>query len=101
MPRRRRQPDGVERRLHPLPAFLHRLVGQPHGQETGSAAGDLHLNVDAARLKPEERDNAHMRDQMKSFMHRNYGDPKVTLGTETARLKSGVSCGVINILLLP
>ena len=60
--RRQRQPDGVQRRLHPFAAFLHRLVGQADGQEAGGARRHLHLHIDAARLEPEERHRSDMRD---------------------------------------
>ena len=38
--------DGMERRPHPLPAFGHRLVAQPHDVELHQARQELRLNVD-------------------------------------------------------
>ena len=65
--RRQRQADGVQRRLHPLPAFLHRLVGQADGEEAGNPPRYLHLHIDAPRLEPQKRDRADMSDQSTSF----------------------------------
>ena len=37
----------MQRRAHPLPAFRHRLVGQPDDSELPAAAiGDVHLHID-------------------------------------------------------
>ena len=36
----------LARGLHPLTAFLHRSVGQPHNDEGGQAVGRVHFGVD-------------------------------------------------------
>ena len=48
---RQRQADGGQRRAYPLPAFRHRLVGQPHnGDHAIAAFADMDLHVHFAGL---------------------------------------------------
>ena len=48
--RRQRQAAGVERRLYPVAALRHRLVGQADDAEIGLTRRDLHLDIDRHRL---------------------------------------------------
>ena len=65
------RPIAAERGVDPLAALAHRLVGQADDEEFGQAAGDLHLDLDRARLEPQERDRGDMRDHqaLPSFLH--------------------------------
>ena len=55
-PRRQGQAGGMERRLDPVAALGHRLVGQADDAEIGVARRDLHLDVDRNGLDPLEGD---------------------------------------------
>ncbi len=44
--RRQRQPQGAQRRAHPLATFADCLVGQPDDGKADVAGGDHHLHVD-------------------------------------------------------
>jgi hypothetical protein len=59
---RHRQAGRVQRRLHPLAAFGHRLVGQADDLHADLAGRDHHLHVDGNRLDALERDSAHARN---------------------------------------
>ena len=57
------EPERGERRLHPLAAFVHGLVGQADQMEPRHAGRDLALHLDAPRLQPKIGDRLHQRDQ--------------------------------------
>ena len=59
---RQRQSQRGQRRLHPLAAFAHCLVGQADEVEAGHAGRDLALHFHAARLKPEIGNRRYQRD---------------------------------------
>jgi len=45
-----REPDGVQRAAHPLPALSHSLVGEAYDGEGRHPRPDLHLHIDRPRL---------------------------------------------------
>ena len=59
---RQREARGDQRGAHPLARFGHRLVAESDDHERHIAAGDLHLNVDRARLHPLEGHRRYARD---------------------------------------
>ena len=60
---RQAEPDGGERRPHPLAALRHRLVRQADDMERRQAAAEMHLDIDLAHLDPVEGDRRNMRDR--------------------------------------
>ena len=58
--RRQRKSDGVKRGGDALAAFLHRLVGQAHGNEGDGPGRDLHLHINTAGFQPQKRHRADM-----------------------------------------
>ncbi len=61
--KRHRQTDCRKRGPHPLAAFAHGLVGQPHDVEIvagDGVAADMDLNIHLARLNTLERDRVNM-----------------------------------------
>jgi hypothetical protein len=48
--RREREPDGVQRAAHPLPALGHGLVGEADDGEVRHPRPDLDLHIDRPRL---------------------------------------------------
>ena len=63
---RQRQPDGIERAAHALPALGHGLVGQADDGESGQTGPDLHLHIDGAGLDPLEGDGGNPREHRSS-----------------------------------
>ena len=59
---RQRQAQGAQRRAHPLARFGHRLVGQADHGECRQPRGDMHLDVDVARLDAVKCDRVDMSD---------------------------------------
>jgi hypothetical protein len=59
---RHRQAGGVQRRLHPLAAFDHRLVGEADDLHADPAGRHHHLHIDGDGLDPMERDRGDARD---------------------------------------
>ena len=49
---RKGEADGVQRRPHPLAAFRHRLVAQPHHMELHLARDELRLDIHGNGLDP-------------------------------------------------
>ncbi len=56
---RKRQAQAGEGAAHPLAALAHSLVAKANDHHPGLAAGELHLDLDAARLNTLERDGHH------------------------------------------
>ena len=54
---RQREADRGKRRMHPLAALRHRLVGKADDGEFRHARGELHLHLDRARLEPQISDS--------------------------------------------
>jgi hypothetical protein len=52
----------MQRRLHALAAFGHRLVGKADDMDVGLSGGDHHLHVHRHRLNALERNRAHARN---------------------------------------